>query len=94
MKIGKIILKEPEKLPAAGKALVTVLGAPEGKPNWDKVMSLLGTMRHPADGMAVEQTARAEWDERERLIVRGIARGHIFAFAIWTARFCNFMSLR
>ncbi len=63
---GKIILKEPEKLPAAGKALVTVLGAPEGKPNWDKVMSLLGTMRHPADGMAVEQTARAEWDERER----------------------------
>ena len=36
------------------------------KPDWDKVMGLLGTMQNKVDGLAVEREARNEWDERER----------------------------
>ena len=63
---GRITVAEPDKLPATGKALLTVLDSPEHKPDWDKVMSLLGTMQNKVDGLAVEREARAEWDERER----------------------------
>ena len=35
------------------------------KPDWDKVMKLLGTMQAPVNGLAVEREARAEWDGRE-----------------------------
>ncbi len=63
---GRIIPKEPGKLPATGKALLTVLEAPERKPDWNKVMSLLGTMQNKVDGLAYEREVRAEWDERER----------------------------
>ena len=63
---GRIIPKEPEKLPATGKALLTVLDSSERKPDWDKVMRLLGKMENKVDGLTVEREARAEWDERER----------------------------
>ena len=63
---GRITVAEPEKLPATGKALLTVLDAPERKPDWNKVMSLLGTAENKLDGLAIEREARAEWDERER----------------------------
>ena|SRR5947207_13997278 len=63
---GRITVAEPEKLPVTGKALLTVLDAPEHKPDWNKVMSLLGTMQNKVDGLTVEREARAEWDERER----------------------------
>ena len=63
---GLITVAEPEKLPATGKALLTVLEPLERKPDWAKVMSLLGTMQNKVDGLAVEREARAEWDERER----------------------------
>jgi hypothetical protein len=63
---GRIIPKEPEKLPATGKALLTVLESVERKPDWDKVMSLLGTMQNKVDGLSYEREVRAEWDERER----------------------------
>ena len=63
---GRITVAEPDKLPATGKALLTVLDSPEHKPDWDKVMRLLGTMQNNVDGLAVEREARAEWDERER----------------------------
>ena len=63
---GRITVAEPEKLPATGKALLTVLEPPERKPDWAKVMSLLGSMQNKVDGLAVEREARAEWDERER----------------------------
>lgn len=62
---GRVIPKEPEKLPLVGKALLTVLDWPERKPDWDKVMALLGAMQNKADGLAVERAARAEWNERE-----------------------------
>ena len=62
---GRIIPKEPEKLPATGRALLTVLGSTERKPDWDKVASLLGKMQKKVDGLAVEREARAEWDDRE-----------------------------
>jgi hypothetical protein len=61
---GRIIPKEPNKLPATGKALLTVLGASERKPDWDKVMGLLGKMQGHLDGIALERSARAEWDTR------------------------------
>ncbi len=63
---GRIIPKEPEKLPATGKALLTVLDPTERKPDWDKVQSLLVTMQKKLDGLAIEREARSEWEERER----------------------------
>ena len=61
---GRIIPKEPNKLPATGKALLTVLGTQERKPDWDKVMGLLGQMQGRVNGCEVERSARAEWDQR------------------------------
>jgi len=63
---GRIVPKEPEKLPATGKALLTVLDSTDRKPEWDKIMSLLGKMENKADGLAVERETRAEWEESER----------------------------
>jgi len=61
---GRIIPKEPEKLPANGRALITVLEPPR-KPDWAVVMSLLGKMEEKFDGLAMEREARAEWEVRE-----------------------------
>ena len=63
---GNITVSEPDRLPVTGRALLTVLDAAEHKPDWDKVMTLLGTMENKVDGLTVEREARAEWDERER----------------------------
>ena len=63
---GRITVAEPDKLPVTGKALLTVLDSPERKPDWNKVMSLLGTAKSKLDGLAIEREARGEWDERER----------------------------
>ena len=63
---GRIIPAEPEKLPPTGKALLTVIESPAREPDWDKVMSLLGTMQNKMDGLAVERESRTEWDDRER----------------------------
>ena len=63
---GRITVSEPDKLPVTGKTLLTVLDSPEHKPDWDKVMGLLGRMQNKVDGLAVEREARNEWDERER----------------------------
>ena len=63
---GRITVAEPEKLPVTGKALLTVLDSSEHKPDWEKVMGLLGTMHNKMDGLAVEREARNEWDECER----------------------------
>ena len=63
---GRITVADPAKLPVTGKALLTVLDSPERRPDWAKVMSLLGTMEHKLDGLAVEREARGEWDERDR----------------------------
>lgn len=63
---GRITVAEPEKLPATGKGLLTVLDSAESKPDWNKVMSLLGTAENKLDGLAVEREVRKEWDERER----------------------------
>ena len=57
---------QPEKLPTTGKALLTVLDVPERKPDWNKIMAVLGTAETKRDGLQVEREARAEWDERER----------------------------
>ena len=63
---GRITVAEPETLPATGKALLTVLEPPERKPDWAKVMNLLGTMQNKVDGLTVEREARAEWEDRAR----------------------------
>ncbi len=63
---GRITVAEPDKLPVTGKALLTLLESPEHKPDWGKVMGLLGTTEGKLDGLAVEREARAEWDECER----------------------------
>ena len=63
---GRITVAEPQKLPVRGKALLTVLDPPARQPDWNKVMSLLGTMQSEVDRLAIERAARAEWDERDR----------------------------
>ena len=63
---GRIIPKEPEKLPTTGRALLTVLDSAQKKPDWEKIKSLLGTMEARVDGLKYEREVRAEWDERER----------------------------
>src|SRR5947209_5434837 len=63
---GRIIPKEPEKLPATGRALITVLEPAPHQPDWNKVMSLLGTMKQKIDGLTLERGARREWEDRER----------------------------
>ena len=61
---GRVIPKEPEKLPLIGKALLTILDTPARKPDWEKVIGLLGKMQNKADGLTIERAAREEWDER------------------------------
>ena len=61
---GKIIVTHPEKLPLTGRALVTILAQPH-KPDWQKVLGLLGSAQVKRDGLAVERETRSEWDERE-----------------------------
>jgi len=63
---GCITVAEPHKLPKIGRALLTVLDPPQPEPDWDKVMSLLGTRQNKLDGLAIQNEARAEWEERER----------------------------
>lgn len=63
---GRISVAEPDKLPATGKALLTVLDAPERKPDMDVIKSILGTLKTPIDGAAYEREIRAEWEEREK----------------------------
>jgi hypothetical protein len=61
---GRVIPKEPEKLPPTGTALLTVLTATDDKRDWDKIMALLGTMQKKVDGLTVERQTRAEWNSR------------------------------
>ena len=63
---GRITVAQPEKLPVSGKALLTVLDVPERKPDWDKIMAILGTAQNKLDGLQVERESRVDWDERER----------------------------
>ena len=63
---GRVIPKEPEKLPLTGRALLTVLSPAGEKPDWDKIIGLLGTMQEKADGLTIEREARAEWDGSSR----------------------------
>ena len=61
---GRVIPKEPEKLPPTGTALLTVLMTSGDNRDWDKIMGLLGTMQNKVDGLTVERQARAEWNSR------------------------------
>jgi hypothetical protein len=63
---GLITVAEPDKLPATGKALLTVLDGQAHKPDLEKIKSVLGTLKTDTDGAAYERQVRAEWDERER----------------------------
>jgi hypothetical protein len=63
---GRITVAEPDKLPATGKALLTVLDSPERKPDVNGIKSVIGTLKTEIDGAAYEREVRAEWDERER----------------------------
>jgi hypothetical protein len=63
---GRIIPKEPEKLPATGKALLTVLDLPERRPDLNVIKSVLGTLTTDIDAADWQRQQRAEWDEREQ----------------------------
>ena len=67
---GRIIPKEPEKLPTTGKALLTVLESePKRKPDWKVIEEALAVLKPRfagVDGLAHERKVREEWDKRER----------------------------
>ena len=63
---GRITVAEPERLPATGKGILTVLDSTERKPDWNKIQSVLGTLKTDVHAAAWERQIRAEWDERER----------------------------
>jgi hypothetical protein len=62
---GRITVTEPEKLPVTGRALLTVLDSTPRRPDWPRVMRLLGTARGKLDGLAIQREARSEWNEGE-----------------------------
>ena len=62
---GQIIPDHPEKLPASGRAVVTVIDDSEKKPDWEKIRGLLGRVKFPLSGLEYERMIRSEWDERE-----------------------------
>ncbi len=64
---GRITVAEPDKLPATGKALLTVLDTPDKKPDLKEIKSLLGVFKTDIDASEWQRQMRAEWDERERL---------------------------
>jgi hypothetical protein len=63
---GRITVAQPDKLPAKGKVLLTVLGFAEQNPDLEQIKSVLGKWKTDIDGAAYEREVRAEWDERER----------------------------
>ena len=63
---GRIIVAEPEKLPATGKALLTVLESAPRKPDWKVVESVIGTLKTDLDAAKWQREDRAQWGERER----------------------------
>ena len=63
---GRIIPKEPEKLPVTGKALLTVLDSASRKPDVTVINSVIGTLKTDIDSVAWQRQERAEWDEREQ----------------------------
>jgi hypothetical protein len=63
---GRIIPKEPDKLPTTGKALLTVLDSSEHKPDLAVIQSVLGTLKTDLDAAEWQRQQRAQWDEREQ----------------------------
>ena len=63
---GRIIPKEPEKLPASWKAQLTVLEPAALKPDLEIIKSVLGTLKTDIDVVKWQRRQRAEWDEREQ----------------------------
>ena len=62
---GRIIPKEPDKLPTTGKALLTVLDSAEHKPDLAVIHSILGTLKTDLDAAEWQRQQRTQWDERE-----------------------------
>ncbi len=63
---GRVIPLEPEKLPATGRGLLTVLESPERKPDLNVIQSVLGTLKTEVDAAEWQRQQRAEWEEREQ----------------------------
>jgi hypothetical protein len=60
---GRVIPAEPEKLPATGRAILTVLSAP-AKPDIERVKSQLGIFKPRVDVVEWQRKIRSEWDGR------------------------------
>jgi hypothetical protein len=63
---GRVIPKEPEKLPPIGRALLTVVEPAPARPEWAIIQPLLGTLKTKVDIAAWQRETREEWDARER----------------------------
>ena len=63
---GKVIPREPEKLPTTGKALITVLPTETKKPDINVINSVIGTLKTDIDVVEWQRRERAKWGERER----------------------------
>ena len=60
---GRIIPREPQKLPTSGRALLTVLLEVQPKPDLAKIQPLLGSLEIKMDGLSWEQEVRSEWEK-------------------------------
>lgn len=59
---GRIIAAEPQKLPPAARALLTVLEPVQRKPDLAKIKSLLGSLKTSVGAVEWQRQVRAEWD--------------------------------
>ena len=63
---GKVIPREPEKLPVTGKALITVLPTQTKKPDINVINSVIGTLKTDIDAAEWQRQERDAWEDRIR----------------------------
>ncbi len=61
---GQVIPAEPERLPANGDAILTVLPESKHRPDWCRIEPLLDGLTSDLDATQWQQQERAKWDER------------------------------
>ena len=60
---GQIVPRDSTNLPEHGRALVTLLPETPRRTDWDKVESVIGSLRRPdLDSAAWQREVRTEWD--------------------------------
>ena len=64
IKHGKIVPKDPDKLPEEGRLLLVVLDSGPREVNWAKVKTQCGKLRLREDSVKWQTKVRKEWDSK------------------------------